>query len=102
MRRESNLQLVGAFADACADLMGELEKIDGCASAEDINVFAPEFESRYFIGASGIHLKLIIMLRDEDQFMTSCNSLFKILEKKLRSKALKQGMHPSMPSFLHT
>lgn len=100
--------VIEEFEKTTVNLLLELEKIDGSASAREFNVFSAASETTY--DAERCHhltdhianMKIALVAGDETWFVRNCTSALGLIGGVLRSKGVKQGAYYSAICELHT
>lgn len=90
------IDVIEEFEKTCANLLLQLEKIDGSASARDFNVFSAsdvmyEVECCHLLTDYVADMKIALMTGDEHQFVCHSKSALDLIGGVLRSKGVKQG-----------
>lgn len=87
--------VIDEFERTSADLLLELEKIDGTASARELNVFRSEtmlgVERRHVLADYIADMKIALVAGHEPRFMHNYKSVLDLIGDVLRSKGVKQG-----------
>lgn len=95
-RMRWRINIIEEFGKISAELLLELEKIDGSASANDFNVFSAS-ETMYNVERCDLltdyisDMKIALVAGDEHRFVANYKSVIDLMEGTLRSKGVKQG-----------
>lgn len=90
--------VIEEFEKTSGNLLTELEKIDGNASAREFNVFSTS-ETAYSVERCRhltdhiANMKIALVAGDEPQFVLSCKSALDLIGGVLRSKGVKKGVN---------
>jgi len=93
-RRDERMGAFNSLKKTCLDLLEEIRKIDGSASAHEFDVLYSiyQVDDRQLVGHYIDDMKDAMDYGDEDRCVGSCNSLFDLFRTRLRSEEVKQGL----------
>ncbi len=94
-RREERMGAFDKLKKTCLELLEEIRKIDGSASAQEFDIFYSESvyqeDDRQLVGHYIDDMKDAMDHGDEDRCIGCCNALFDLFRTRLRSEEVKQG-----------